>query len=630
MTTWREQLVLQPHLKNYGEWPLVEIQNIPLKNRKRFLRNQHIVAQVLSDVPLSEVAIKNNLSKGFISQLMSRCLSSNEDEPPILTQALIPFKRLKQSQRKSPLPCLTNQIGNAHAFKALLKEVPDLRLYLDDLITAWLKKTASASPLTASLFHGHFKNFLIGIMWPIDRYPYNTTSIAYESLRRYLLKRTLEIRLLSVAKKESNSRYQVSHHKSRVLETVQIDEHLFDFQGRVGLELNKELQALRIGRASLLLAVDVASNCYLGYSIAYTAHPNQLDLLQLLENCVRPWTPMNLMTKGLEYEPGAKFPNALLGKHPVVFNTVQLDNAWMHRAYSVQSQLTEAFSATLHFGRPKAPRVRGVVEAAFNHINQNLSHCFPSTTGSHIRDPKREAEKNRKRVPLVNIRTFEEALSIVLTSHNITPRRDLFGQTPLAFFSNQLETEWYPHQPECLRDKFKPFFSREKVSIIFRKDSITPHINFCYLKYKGPGLADILKHEKNAIIQFDRRDIRSAEVFDLAGCSKGKIFAPISWQQFPHSINTRQEIMKLIREDHLKKEHPLSEYLKHLISKSNKPDSALKLLKFYTEFNPEDEVLELKSGDRVNVYSSSKNNKASTINWTSRTARKMGGDNGKH
>ena len=114
MTTWREQLILQPHLQDYGRWPLVDIQNIPLDYRKRFLRNQHIVAQVLSGIPLIEVAIKNNLSKGSISQLMSRCLSSDEDEPPKLTQALIPFKRLRQSQRKSSWPCLTSQRGNAH------------------------------------------------------------------------------------------------------------------------------------------------------------------------------------------------------------------------------------------------------------------------------------------------------------------------------------------------------------------------------------------------------------------------------------------------------------------------------------------------------------------------------------
>lgn len=225
-------------------------------------------------------------------------------------------------------------------------------------------------------------------------------------------------------------------------------------------------------------------------------------------------------------------------------------------------------------------------------------------------------------MPLVNIRTFEEALSIVLTSHNITPRRELFGQTPLAFYSDQLETQWFPYQPKFLRNEIQPFLSRKKVPIIFHDNSQAPHINFCYLKYKGPALTDILKHDKNVYIKFDRRDIRSLEVLDLAGNLKGKVYAPKTWQQFPHSINTRQEIMKLIRKDHLQKEHPLSEYLRTLINKSNKPDTALKLLKIHTEFNPEDEALICCSSEPNNAKSKRSKSLKNSVTWSSKLARK--------
>lgn len=66
-------------------------------------------------------------SSSSISRLMERCLAGEEDALPALTAALIPYNRIYQGARRSPLPLLCKQTGTQYAFLALLRDVPQLK-----------------------------------------------------------------------------------------------------------------------------------------------------------------------------------------------------------------------------------------------------------------------------------------------------------------------------------------------------------------------------------------------------------------------------------------------------------------------------------------------------------------------
>ena len=593
---WRERLQHEPSLRDINEWPLIECDVIPSSGQKNFLRNQRMVSLVLSGKRLMEVAKLYNLSCATISQLMERCLGGDDSDVPPLTEGLIPHRRVVKSRRRSELPSLQKYSGARCAFQALLAEVPGLSSGLDNLIKEKLRDSNRAQTLTPESFHGAFKRLLKVAGHPHSKYPYTTKSVAYESVRQYLAKRTREIQLLNIIEKDQRKSKitSISTNKDyRALKNIQIDEQVADFHGRLTIELNGELIPLRVARSSILLCIDADTNCYLGFHLAYTPAPNQQDLIQLFNNVIRPWTPIDITTPGLEYMPGACFPSGLPNSFPITFGTLHLDNAWIHRAKSVRQIITDQLGATVHLGRPAQPKQRNWVEAAFAYINQHATHRFPSTSGSHPKDPIKESRKNSKKIPEVSIQTLLEALSIILTNHNITPCPQLGGQSPLSLFKQHCANNYIRYTPDILRKTWHPFEDETIVPIKTRTGSSTPHINFYQVRYTGSGLAKAALQGKDVTIRFDKRDIRELKIYGKGKRFLGIVRASKSWQRFPHSLAARQYIFKLIRTHRLHANDPLANFMHLLLTKMHHPKGALQLLRFYNEFSDNSNELEI-------------------------------------
>ena len=585
--SWRERLVLQPELGAFDQWPRIPMDSLPRKYRKVFLRNQMIVAQALSGTDrFGEIARQHNVSRGRVSQLLNRCLGGESNKPPALTRGLVPHHRVVENQRQTQVPNLSQPRGNSCAFKDLLKAIPALPLALDAMIMAKLNDAPNAQRLTPEAMHGEFKRVLAEANWPQDRYPYTSASVAYESVRRYLHRRMDELLLARHHRQPSSAQHPLLHEKvHRAQRAVQIDEHTLDLQGLVYLLLNGEMIPLRLARASVLLATDVDTHCILGYVLAPTRHPNQQDMLALLDQCFAPWKPLTLTTPGFEYSPGACFPSGLDESYPISFGTVQMDNALMHSAHSVIDLLCKQFGATLSLGHPAMPKTRRLVESVFDYINKTCSHRFASTAGSSPVDPKRESRKNQKRPPAVTFQTINEALSVILAEYNITPQPSLGGATPLALFAHHCESHFVRYIPQQYRQAWKPFTGSKEVTLHWYKHELRiPHVNFHGVRYQGPGLMKVAGNTKRVRVEFDRRDIRTLQAFAPSGDALGELHAPSSWRRYPHSLATRQLIQKNAKHHRFNARDPLATYFRHLLENKNQPKTALSILRIYTEF----------------------------------------------
>lgn len=584
--SWRQRLQQQPRLREFAHWPVIPVDSVPRSRRKRFLRNQRIVAQVLNHTAHSTIARWHNVSPGRISQLLDRCLGGDEDAPPALTQALIPFQTVVDKQRAQPLPTMANQQGHACAFKALLKEVPGLRKGLDEMLLASLKDAAYAQRPTPEAFHGEFKRILTEAHWPRDQYPYTTDSHAYESVRRYLGRRSAELYQAKQLRQQPTARnLGVISKRYRALRAIQIDEHVLDLRGRVHLQLNDELIPLPIARANVLVAVDVDTDTVLGFHLAPTEHPNQQDLLTLINNCLQPWQPMELLTPGLSYAPGAAFPSGLDGAFPISFGTVQLDNALMHRAQSVIDLLCEQYGVTLSYSPPGMPKIRQLVESVFDYINRKCSHRVDSTTGSYPTDPNKESRKNQKKPPIITFRTIEEALSVILSENNITPKAALGAVAPLDLFQHHCATHFVRFVPKWLSAQWQPLIGSAVVTLHWYKyEKRQPHATFLYERYQGPGLLRIASEAKQIRVVYDYRDIRTLRAFTLDGEDLGEVYVSKPWRRFPHSPATRRWIHKNTKRYHLNSRDPLASYFRLLLENKGKTAMALSLLRVYCEF----------------------------------------------
>lgn len=615
--TWRERLVMQPSLRDFTKWPVIPIDTIPTKFQKRFLRNQHVVAQVLSkSEKLFTIANNHNLSPGRVSQLLDRCLGGQTSAPPALTAGFIPNKNIATKQRQQALPTFDKQSGNACAFKALLQDVPQLSEKLDEMIQAKLDDKEYAQIVTPQTFHGEFKRILAEAHWPQDHYPYTCASIAYETARRYLHQRTAELKQIKTVKeKPAPPNFGIPSKLFRAMRAVQIDEQVMDLNCQLHLLLNDELIPLRMSRVNVLAATDVDTTSIMGFHLALTRHPNQQDLLTLVDNCIQPWQPLELTTPGLSYVPGANFPSGL--DFPISFGTVQLDNALMHSAHSIIDLLCENWGATVSYGHPGVPTTRHVIESAFDYINKMASHRVASTTGSYPTDPKKESRKNQKKIPVITFQTLIEILSIILTEYNITPKASLGNASPLELFEYQCHEHFVRFVPPFLSQHFHPFNSSKEVVLHWnQKDSRLPHVNFMYQRYQGPSLIHAVAKEKRIRVEFDRRDIRTLHAYTLSGDSLGDLHVSKPWQRFPHSLATRQWIHTHNKQYRFNARDPLSDYFRILLENKGKPKMAQSLMRVYNEFTfDQPNVLTLGETELVSIDTASSSSKTTKQIW---------------
>lgn len=583
---WRQRLDLEPSLKDFSFWPYLSSESLDGEKRSGFLRNRRLAASVLAGQSLTSVAAKQNVSVSMVSRLMSRCLSGEDIDRPPLTYGLVPSAHLKQHQRRQTLPELTNSKGNSCAFSALLRDVPNLKKNLQEMIQANIDDKQYSQNIKPQSFHSEFKRALEEAHWPKDRYPYTTESMAYQSVRNYMYKCHSEKLAEKLLKDENPTRITSSYlENNRALRSIQIDEHTVDTHSSIHLSLNDELIPLRISRISAIVGADVATTCNLGYTLALTLHPNQQEMLILLDKIICPSPLLTLTTPGFNYCPGADFPVNNLDGFPISFGHVQLDNALMHLANTVSSAICDQQGGTLNLGLPKTPKTRNWIEVAFAYINQHAMHRFSATTGSHTQDPIRESRKNAKRIPNVSFRTIDEALSIVLTQHNVTPQGQIGSATPLELFNHHYRNHYIRYTPELLRKSWSPFIRRMNISIKWLQlENRAPHINFYGVRYKGEGLLKAVLKSRNIIVEYDIRDIRSLHAYSEKAVDFGKLYAPKSWQRFPHSLATRQIINKLVKAHRLSAIDPLAAYFKWILDHKETPKQALQLLKVYLEY----------------------------------------------
>lgn len=627
-TLWREQLEHHPEWRDMENWPPVAMDSLKSRDRAMYLRNLRVIATVLGGVSVKDTAVKHNLSAGRVSQLLDRALGSDEDKEPALRAGLVPNKVLKRKCRKVQLPMVGIPLGYTGAFQQLLREAPGLKQALDKAIDADDKNSINAQRMNPGSLHAEFLRKLREIGWPTTTYPFSTQGCGYESVRQYFHSRKAELTRQREKTKEG-ARHIFRHTRSHALDEVQIDEHLVDFKGRIYLQLDDTMIPLRIARASLITMVDVATDCILAYVLTPKGTISQEDLLELLDRALTPWQPHPLASPGLCYPPGAGFPNTVTSPCFLAMAQFSLDNAMTHYAISLRNLLCAQLGTSMNFGRPASPTSRNWVEHTFDLVNKRCSHRLPSTTGSHPRDPIREAKKNSKQPPVVTYQAYQEMLEVVLATHNATPQARLGNASPLALFLHHRE-EFYgssPLDPLSGISKWAPFVTTQKVTLRSRTDGKKHrHINLFYVRYSGRCLSDLSADHKYILVEYDRRDVRSIKAFTLDGSPIGELLAPLSWQHYPHSLHTRRLIYQYVKTFKRHSHDPIADYLHHLLENADQPATALEVLKIYTEIDPQYKGILLKETRASNaaLYQPT----SGAFRWGSDTAFK-GGSHGK-
>lgn len=572
--TWRERLLQEPEWWEFKRWPFLDTQSLSIESRRAYHRNARIVAAVLDGAPLKDAAQAAQVSPGRVTQLMSRCLAGDEDSPPALTQGLVPCHRVTKSTRKAALGTLSDPVGDRCAFEFLLAQVPGLHEHLTKQVRRAVHRNRRSQNLTARRFHADFISYLIAQDWPQDTYPFTSVSRGYESVRRFLARTQSELRM----PRQSMRVIGPKTAPIGAFQEIHIDEAHIDCHGAAAVVLHNRMKPVRLGRISLLLARDVATGAYLAATFALTPHPNSADVLALLEQLVRPWTPLTLTAPGLSYTSTTGFPSALDESFcRPAFGIVRLDNALAHLSHQVRRMVCDHLSATCNFGLPKNPKARALIEQAFRRLNIDI-HRFPSTTGSHPTDPLREPTKLQKEPPFVSLQALEEAISVLLVEYNHSPLANMGGITPIEQMHYQMANHLLSLRATSLGPGLGPYERAMTVTVRKGFSADAPRINFEGCQYDGVALNTASLVNQKVSIVFDIRDIRELRVFTLDGKSLGTVAAPRTWLRFAHSLTMRKRIRRLVREHVLSTKDPLGGFYDYMMAHRHLPRDALTLV----------------------------------------------------
>lgn len=581
---WRARLMQEPEWQDVSRWPFVDTQRLGADSRRCYLHRARIVASVLDGRPLNDVAREFQVSAGWVTQLMNRCLAGDEDAPPALSRGLLPQTRLHRSRRQSALGSFAKPAGDRCAFEHLLDTVPGLLDYLMKEIRRAVNRHRRGQNLTPRGFHASLIAYLTTQGWPQDTYPFTSISRGYESARRFL--------------KHALADLQMPRHSGRVtgprsapvcaFQEIHIDEAHVDCHGTAAVVLHGRMKPVRLGRISLLLARDVGTGAYLAGTLALTAHPSAADVLALLEQLVTPWAPLTLTAPGLAYAARAGFPSALDETFcRPAFGIVRLDNSLAHLSHQVRRMVCDHLGSTVNFGLAKNPKTRALIEQAFRRLNVDI-HRFPSTTGSYPTDPLREPAKLQKEPPFVSLRVLEEAVSVLLVEHNVRPLGNQGAITPLEQMEYQMANHLLPLRATTLGPGLGPYERSQVATVRKGPTAAQPRINFEGCQYTGAALDSAAWVNQKVTIIYDIRDIRTLTAVTLDGRELGVVDVQRTWRRYPHSISLRKRINRLVREHALSKADPLGGFMDYMMAHRHLPREALTLVQLDRQLPPPD------------------------------------------
>jgi hypothetical protein len=581
----KERLIREPSLRDLSNWPTIALQQINKSKRAGFRRNWRAVKMALEGKRYRDIKSATGLHPAQVTRLLKRALSGQEETTPPLTRALIPSEQVQKTVRRKPLSRIDAPSGAKASFQYLLDVVPGLKNKLDTVLEPYVKNSAHGENIKPAAFHQYFLLFLEQAHHPTDSYPYTEDLLGYESARVYMHTRLNELHRERIAKNQPKRIIAPHERPFEVGREIQLDEQTYDAESSVYLELEGNLIPVRVSRFSVVIASDADSTCALSFQLAFTHHCSQYDVLNALELPTLYTEPVKLHTPGIYVPPGPCFPNQLGEEYTrIAFNTVALDNALAHCAKAVEQYVCDTHFGTISLGLPATPTARNVIESAFRLLTENAKR-FKSTSGSHPKDPLREPKNLKKKVPVVTVFELEEAIYAVLAKHNLTPKPHLMGNTPLDLYRHMLSENPLRLLPEnWVHHRRSPFELSQVVKVKWLKhEGRSPHINFCGCRYRGQCLMGL--ENQQVTVAFDYRDIRQLQVHTADSRADCTVYAPKSWQHFPHGVKTRQYIKKFCRLKRIRMKDPLVEYFWLQSQRTNKKKSTLELLRLYREYN---------------------------------------------
>ena len=549
-------------------WPTVDQSALSEADRAIFQNRCEAITLYLTtpEQSVSAITAQTGVDRKTLMRQVLRCTAPHPDGRVFGFRAAVPGVHVKPYERFESVE-FGKRGGKAGAFRQLLQRYPDIAAFLRRSFILRSQPIYQSEREVRKSMRSIHQNFLkmcrsCGVH--ADHYPFTEHRLGIRSLYTHfksLAEESFEMSVKHAGGRSVRAAPTSSPHApaaTRAYEVVEFDGHKIDLRLTVRIKDPSGEETLKeLPRIWLLVVLDVATRCVLGYHVALSVEYSKADVASALQAALKPFRPRTYRIPTLAVRPGGGFPsNSVPGVEFACWDWFRCDNAKSHLAADTIERLTQTIGCWTDIGAPAQPNDRPHIERFFHLVSRHFAHQLPGNLGSEPGAIERAlSDPNGNLRLLVDIDELDEMLEVLIADYNGEPHAGLYGRTPLEAMRFSVENH---------RDRLRvlPLAARSNLCLLQEGKAVTirgrlgegvrPYINFCHVRYTSPLLASSpALIGKKLKVYFDPRDIRVVKAFFDDGAELGVLSAARPWNITPHSLKVRQDIFKALEERRL-------------------------------------------------------------------------------
>ncbi len=558
---------LLPHHLDLGIWPTVDELALPEDRRKKFQLRKKAIELYIAGASDAVLRRKTGEVRSNIYRIITtRCLKLHSDGRIYGWRGALHYFRIKSYERKQPPVPHISGAGASGAIQWLFEtpKASGLKDRFDKQIFGDSKSLAHPLPSVQKLFKWLITELRALNFEKEGFWPFNTETLGYQSIRRYIRKVINEHPqqfLSKIGGPDAVSKSKASDGTQRpdfkLFDRVECDAHKLDSRMIVMVPSpHGGYEPRKIRRIWIIVIIEVRSRAVLGYHISMRRECSALDVLIAIKNALSKWAPRKIEFCDDGYAEAAAMPSAHSESYlSACWNEFSVDGALANICPRVEEPLQNIVGAKIikpqdpnSFSSRRSKDDRPFIESFFRLLAAGTMHRLSPSTGSTHRDKKGRNPEQIASEFQFQLDYAEELLDIQIANYNATPHSGLGYRSPLAqmdFLSAKHKMRIRHADPEVV----KRMAGTRKVCTLLGGEFTgrRPYFNFENARYTSEWLVqrpDLLG--KKLWIQLDdEMDARWATVSNSQGLILGPVHVQPPWHSSPHTLYMRHAIRSL-------------------------------------------------------------------------------------
>jgi hypothetical protein len=549
-------------------WPAVDEGALPPDRAEQFLRRKRGVELYLGGESNAEIERQTGHSRAHIYRLVTeRCIHQHPDGRLWGWRALVPHSRLKPYTRTKPLEPNIWGKGTSGALQLLFSTPKGAEL--QTLFDSRILQKGRPPRLQGERIPK--QDLIVWFLFQVRNiykeqanlhWPFNVAKQGQITIAKYI-DHVLDSNPVAARKvlggpeavKKAKAGDGTDRQQQAVFSRVECDAHHTDVRCVINVPSPAGgWEPILVHRIWVIVIVEVASRCVLGYCVSIRREASADDVLRTVRSALSKWSPKKLAFVEEGYVPGAGLPSHLGDEYVgVCWDEFSVDGALANVCKRVESNLLKVVDARIlkpqdptSFSSRRSLDDRPYVETFFRKF-RNL-HKLSASTGSK---PSERKGRNPEQAAIdsnFQLEYLEELIDVTIANYNATPHSGIAYRTPLKQLEYLCKQKGISLRRADAGEVARLLCQRKLCRVHAKGNAQTgAFVNFSNAQYGSSWLrtrTDLVGEDIWIFLENDW-DARYVTASTQSGVLLGTLKALPPWNHSPHTLYMRSAIRAL-------------------------------------------------------------------------------------